>query len=83
MLQRRSPHLKLGVFGSKTIGASDAAAAEALDAAGAGGSAFEHAPQTTRMAILVGVISFVMAHDAWARGIAKAPGLTDACRSLL
>src|SRR5687767_6022996 len=43
MLQRMLPHLKLGIFGSKTMGASPAAPADALGAGGAGGSLFEQA----------------------------------------
>lgn len=50
MLQRLFPHLKLGIFGSNTIGASPSGAADALVAVseGGGGSLFEHATSMKR-----------------------------------
>lgn len=67
MLHRIFPHLKLGIFGSKTIGGSPVEAADALGsvavAVGAGGSAFEHAASArAAMTIVVGFIgAFVLA----------------------
>jgi acyl-CoA thioesterase I len=56
MLHRLVPHLKLGMFGSKTIGASAAGDADALAAVGEGGSAFEHATRARAATIVVGFI---------------------------